>query len=96
MIGLLTLTGTMPQSKPNEFPPIMGAMFMFAGLFVMVLSLAVAVFSRFAAKWIEERTHYNHLFAFACLLCIGGMLGVPLGVFSLIVLTRPQVKASFS
>lgn len=95
-IGLLAVSGGLPVNEKSEpMPEFMGLFFMLAGISVMLVMALVSFFCFKSVGWIEERKNYNYVFALACVLCLGGMIGIPLGVFTLVVLSRPQVKAAF-
>jgi hypothetical protein len=55
--------------------------------------LAACVF--FAGRYLAGRTHYTYCLVLACVSCVFMPLGTALGVFTLIVLLRPSVKALF-
>ena len=48
-----------------------------------------------AGWWLAKRKHYWFCFVVACLACAFSPLGTVLGVFTIIVLLRPSVKALF-
>jgi hypothetical protein len=48
-----------------------------------------------AAKRIKERMSYTFILVVGILNCFTGMLGIALGVFSIVELNKPDVKALF-
>ncbi len=96
IIGAMVVSGSIPSgNKANEFPSFMGYFFMFAGIAVIVIHLGLSFFCGLAAKWIDGRSHYGHLIAQAVILCLWMPIGTALGVFTFVVLTKPQIKAAF-
>jgi hypothetical protein len=67
---------------------IMGGIF-----FVLGWTYAILVF--FAGRFIARRKNYTYCFVVACVECLLMPMGTVLGVFSIIVLNRPGVKALF-
>lgn len=57
----------------------------------LAFSIAVALSGRF----IMQRTHYLYSFVLACVECMFVPFGTILGVFSIIVLSRPSVKEQY-
>lgn len=72
------------------------ALFMmaFAGLFVLG-GWAFAICMFIAGRYLAERTHYQFCLVMACIACIFMPFGTVLGVFTILVLIRPSVKALF-
>lgn len=93
--GIAILVGAFDQD-PNPPPQGMGWLLTCVGSSVMLLCWAMTILLVLAARWLNRRAHWHLCFAIACLECIyvfqGGTI---LGVFTLIVLSRPRVKAMF-
>ncbi|RYD43476.1 MAG: hypothetical protein EOP83_31795 [Verrucomicrobiaceae bacterium] len=74
----------------------------FGWLFVIFGSVAILLFWAFAGcliysgRCLSARRNYTFCFVIACLSCAGFPLGTALGVFTILVLQRPTVKALFS
>ena len=58
-------------------------------------SLLFSVLSFLASKFIKEQRNYSFIFVVAILNCLTGILGILLGVFTLIELNKPEVKELF-
>ena len=67
---------------------ILGAM-----LFLLGESFAACVIA--AARFIRSRRRYWFIFAIACFQCAFFPFGTALGVFTIVVLSRPSVKQIF-
>jgi hypothetical protein len=96
-MGLMFASGGFAASKPEERIPavFMGALFMgLGGMFLVCLvTYAVALF--LAAKYLTERRRHTFCVVVAALSCAFQPVGTVLGVFTLVVLYRPAVKAMF-
>jgi hypothetical protein len=62
---------------------------------VVVFILAKAALIAYSGACIRKRRHRSLSFVMACLSCINFPLGTALGVFTLVVLSRPSVKAMY-
>jgi hypothetical protein len=86
-----------PPSKQGQPPPaFVGYMFMAFGavFFLLGQSFAACVFA--AGRCIRSRTRYWFVFVMASLQCAFFPFGTVLGVFTIVVLSRPAVKQMFS
>ncbi len=85
---------TVDDQFPFPFNPgVFMAVFGGAG-FVFLVTLGILTL--FAAKYIKEQRQYNFIFVVAILNCFTGMLGILLGVFTIVELTKPHVKELFN
>ena len=88
-----------PQSlsnRPSHQPPAFFGWFFTCfggGMFVVGMSMAVGIV--IAGRFIAQRRRYWFIFAAACVQCAFFPFGTVLGVFTVIVLSRPAVKALF-
>ena len=89
---------SMVEEGPNgeEIPVDPGAFFMVIGIFAAIIFLVSAVLSFLAAKFINERRNHTFILVVAILSCFGGVLGILLGIFTIIEINKPEVKALFS
>lgn len=88
--------GAEEGSGPDVFPAIIGVFFVvFAGTFILLgWSLAVCVL--LAGLNLSRRRHYMFCLVMAGISCAFMPLGTVLGVFTIVVLMRPSVKALFA
>ncbi len=100
--GIYVFMGAMflaspPPSKGHDSPPPewLGGLFISIGLIGILVVWALAICVYCVAGQLDSRTRYGYCFAIAIIECLFQPLGTALGVFSLIVLTRPSVKALF-
>lgn len=61
-----------------------------------IMMIALLVLHLLAAAGLKKRTRYTLAFAMACMACLSVPLGTALGVWTIMVLTRPSVKALFA
>jgi hypothetical protein len=96
-MGAMMLTGTIEASPKNgrESEAFGGAMFIVVGLVFLAIYGGLATANLIAAKRFEERQGHTFLFVISCLNCLFAPIGTGLGVFSLVVLSRPTVKELF-
>ena len=94
-IGVAMVTGRFEQS--GEAPPAMfGWFFIVVALVFIVCGLALAACLVLAGRFLSRREHYLFCFVMAALACIFFPFGTVLGVFTIIVLSRPSVKELFT
>ncbi len=83
-------------AKPGEQPPAaVGWLFTCMGGAMFLGGVAVAVCIILAGRFIRRRARYWFVFVRACFQCAIFPFGTALGVFTIIVLSRPSVKALF-
>ena len=84
-----------PPKQGEPPPPFVGYIFMAFGAFFFLLgqSFAVCIFA--AGRSISARRRYWFVFIMACFQCAFFPFGTVLGVFTILVLSRPEVKQMF-
>jgi hypothetical protein len=95
-LAILLAPETMSEGHPGKGPPpffglifaVMGGAFVIAGWTLAILILK-------AGRAIGRRQRHTFCTVVACLSCLIMPFGTVLGVFSLVVLNRPSVKALF-
>jgi len=95
-LGIALVSGAFPvQSGQQGPPPFLG--WIFIGIAAVLIlggwTLAVAIF--LAGRFLTRRRHYMYCFVVAAVECLFMPVGTLLGVFTIIVLVRPSVKALF-
>ncbi|MGI9541825.1 MAG: hypothetical protein ACR2MX_01125 [Cyclobacteriaceae bacterium] len=95
-IAMGVFLGSAAFTEANNPPPFnIGIIFVIMGAFFFVLLVALGIVTLFAAKYLNEIRNYNFIFVVAILNCLTGVLGILLGVFTLIELNKPEVKVLF-
>ncbi|TDB28316.1 hypothetical protein ATCM_11960 [Stenotrophomonas sp. ATCM1_4] len=100
VLGLAMVSGKLPvdASNPNAElePQLVGWFFVaFAGIFI-TCGLTLAGFMVYAGRCLAQRRRHTLCLVVAGISCMMMPFGTVLGVFTLIVLLRPQVKAAFA
>lgn len=84
------------NTKPGDEPPaFVGWIFAGFGGALVLAGWAVAVCILFAGRFIAKRRRYWFVFVLACIQCAIFPFGTVLGVFTIVVLSRPSVKSLF-
>jgi hypothetical protein len=91
-IGALMVSGAMSHDSEDA---VVGVFFIAIGGAVVLLGWIFAACAIFAGYNLSRRKRYRFCFLIACLACIQMPMGTILGVFTIIVLARPEVKEMF-
>ena len=83
------------ETTPEELPFNPFAIFTVFGIVFSILALAFGIMNLIAASALKHRKNYTFIFVVAILNCLTGVLGILLGVFTIIELNKPHVKALF-
>lgn len=84
------------NSKGSPPPNVFFGLFMFAGAAVIVGAWALAMLNWYASKRIEERRATTYIYVISGLNCLWMPIGTVLGVFTIVVMSRPTVRALFT
>jgi hypothetical protein len=101
VMGLAMVTGKLPMETRTSAaqaidPRLFGWFFVaFASVFI-ACGLALAGFMAHAGRCLRRRRRYTLCLVVAAISCMMMPFGTVLGVFTLIVLMRPSVKAAFA
>lgn len=90
-VGIGIITGAID----GKVPPFMGWLLLGIGIMILLLGEALSICMLFTAKHLTRRTGYMFSFVVACIACINVPIGTILGILTIIVLSRPSVKAAF-
>jgi hypothetical protein len=97
VIGWLALQDPAMLGSGTDGPPpeMFGWMFMGMGSVAVLLGWTLAVSMFLAGRWLKRRERYTFCLVVAAASCLMMPLGTVLGIFTMIVLQRPTVKAMF-
>lgn len=95
-IGIAMLAGVMDSDSGEDVPAMLGWVFVLVGSVIVLMGFAFAVMLLFTGRFLARRRHYTFCLAMAAASCIFMPFGTILGVFTIIVLSRPEAKALFS
>lgn len=95
-IGMLFASGAIPAKEGSgDDPRLAGLIFLGMGFAFLVLCLAGTWLVYYAGRSLGERRRWTFCMVVAVLCCLQFPWGTVIGVFTIIVLNRPSVKASF-
>jgi hypothetical protein len=92
--GIAIVAGAFDNAKEPP-PPFVGLILIAIGALIIAAAWAFALCLMLAGRWLGRRKHYWFCFVMACIECAFSPFGTVLGVFTIIVLLRPSVKALF-
>jgi hypothetical protein len=97
-IGILFLAnpGIFGETKNGPPPALIGLIFTIIGGALILIGWTFSICSFLVARFLARRKHYLFCMIVAGVNCIAVPLGTALGVFTLVVLLRPEVKAMFT
>lgn len=93
-MGIMMVSGTFGAKLGPEIAPA-GWMFIVAGGAVVLIGWTLAILTLIAGRRISALRSHQFCFVIGCIQCAFLPLGTILGVFSILVLTRPSIKALF-
>ena len=96
-VGVLALyaPGSM-DAEGDALPVLFGWIFIVVGGGLILVGWAFAVFTMIAGRYLARQTHYLFCMVMAAIECIFMPFGTVLGVFTIIVLSKPAVKKMFA
>ena len=80
---------------PNPPPELFGWMMIAIGVAFMVTGLGYAALLAYAGRCVARTRHWTFVIVVAALSCAFFPFGTGLGVFTIIVLSKPEVKSLF-
>ncbi|QYA26955.1 hypothetical protein G3I01_16120 [Gramella sp. MT6] len=72
-----------------------GEIVMFIGIALFLFFLVMGILTLLTAKYLGEKRNYDFIFVMAIINCLTGILGIILGVFTILELNKAQVKRLF-
>jgi len=95
-VGAFIVSSPQFVQANNPPPPWFGAIFAGMGALVFVAVEGMAALSFFTGRFLSRRQHHTFCVVISALNCMSLPLGTALGVFTILVLQRPSVKALFT
>jgi hypothetical protein len=89
------VTSSSSSASDKQAGAVMGGLFIVVGAMIFVFLAAKTVLLVLAGRALSQRRRYMLAFITACITCINVPLGTALGIFTILVLQRPSVKAAF-
>jgi hypothetical protein len=94
-LGLAMISGVFDHGQKDAPPEIVGWFFVVIASFFILFGLTFATLIAVAGRFLSRQKHHLYCLVMAGVECIFAPFGTVLGVFTLIVLMRPSVKAAF-
>lgn len=94
-LGISMVTGNFAPAAEDGPPAWFGWLFVLIPLTIIVLGWGWAACNVLTGLQLRQRKNYMFCFVIAALNCAAAPLGTILGVFTILVLLRPSVKALF-
>lgn len=94
-VGIALVTGRLENHGHDEAPRAVGWLFIVFATAFIVLGFALAACLAFAGHFIAQRRNRVFCLVIAGLSCLFFPFGTALGVFTIIVLSRESVRATF-
>lgn len=94
LIGLAALTGNMNEMPPGE-AKVFGGVFVGIGGLFMLIGFGLAVCAILTGMKLRARRSHTFCLVMAAISCLFMPLGTALGIFAIIVLVKPEVRAAF-
>jgi len=94
IVGIAGMAATSPNTS-NPPPP--GFFAAFAGLWGVFVTgfILILILNLLAANWLRDRRNWVGIIVVSGLNCLTGVLGIGLGVFTLVIINRPHVRETF-
>ncbi|HEU0307128.1 MAG TPA: hypothetical protein VFR30_09200 [Lysobacter sp.] len=95
-MGLAMVTGHFPHKPDEPDPAMFGWIFVAIGGAFILFGLTFSALLAYAGRCLRQRRRHTFCLVMAAISCAFMPFGTVLGVFTLIVLTRPSVKLLFA
>lgn len=87
------MTSSDPYASGLSFNP--GYIFLIVGGVGFIFTIALGTLAIVASNYLKHRKNYNFIYVVAIVNALTGVLGILLAVFTLIELSKPEVKKLF-
>ena len=94
ILGIVFVTQA-PRMGHGGPPVAIGWIFIGVGLMIILFAWTMAAMLFTTARYIKQRRGYTFCFVIACIACLQMPMGTVLGIFTIVVLQRPGVRAQF-
>lgn len=92
----MSIGGAISHDAGSEMPFDFSTIFVIVGSVGIVMCLILGILDLLSARYIKQRKNYTFVLVVAGIHCVSGLLGLGLGIFTIVELTKPEVKALFS
>lgn len=95
-VGIAAVAGALETEPPGEsFPPFFGWIFIIMGSVFILIGQSIAALTVLCGRFIKQRKNHTFIFIIGCIQCAFFPFGTVLGVFTIILLSKPEVKELF-
>jgi hypothetical protein len=95
LFGLAMVAGWFPDMSDDPGARVFGAVIMVLAGGLILAGWTYAAATAIAGRFLGARRHYTYCLVIAAISCVFMPFGTVLGVFTIVVLVRPSVKALF-
>ncbi len=95
VMGVAMMSGAFDANGPKPPPPGLGWVMVAVGVIFMLMGFTYVVLVALAGRFLARMRHWTFCIVVAALSCVFFPFGTALGVFTIIVLAKPEVKAAF-
>lgn len=97
VMGIGLVSGALDNGRPEAAvgQSVVGWLLIVFAVAFIVCGFSFALCLALAGKFLKERRRYRFCLVLACIACVFMPFGTVLGVFTILVLMRPSVKAAF-
>jgi preprotein translocase subunit Sss1 len=95
LMGNIFLSVPEVQDEMDDVPEVIGSIFVAIGFIGFVVALVIAILTFMAAKYLKERRNLTFILVVAVINFFSGILGIMLGVFTILELNKPHVRVLF-
>jgi hypothetical protein len=95
-LGLAMVTGHIPHKPGEPDPAVFGWIFVAIGGLLILCGLAFSTLLAYAGHCLRQRRRHTFCLVMAAISCTFMPFGTVLGIFTLIVLTKPSAKSLFT
>lgn len=94
-MGVAMISGALDRGSASPPPPAFGWLFVAMGVAFMLVGFGYVALVAVAGRFLARKRHWTFCVVVAALSCAFFPFGTVLGVFTIIVLAKPEVKAAF-
>ena len=83
------------NEMPQEHSQMGGIIILIIGAALFLFFLTMGILTLLTAKYLDEKRNYDFIFVMAIINCLTGVLGIILGIFTILELNKAHVKRLF-
>ncbi|MEA3266771.1 MAG: hypothetical protein U9P42_07500 [Candidatus Fermentibacteria bacterium] len=95
VMGILMITGAMDSAKVEPVPPELGWVFVGAGVVFVLIFVTIGLFTIKTGVNMNKRRNRTLCIVIDSILCLMVPFGTIVGIFGLVLLTKPEVSDQF-